>query len=536
MTGAENRDARRAHDGAGTPAGAGLAALGQRIRTPVATLGLTVLLLVLLTVVSGLLVWQDHRETMRSTEIRAQNAAQVVAAHIQWLFEASFQALRRVDDVLGERPDLFITGTPGDLGRAVEALPSEIAIWVFDSKGNALLTAEAPAPVTDEPYFKALETGASWYVSALLAENVTGRKAFAIAHRIQRHGEFLGVAVIFVPAGLMSDFWITLDLGANSTVGLLRDDGWLIARHPLPDDTINLAGRPLFTDYLPNAPSGAYTSAVSPADGVGRIVGYYRVPDLPVIAVAGLSTDAAMNRFWARLELAGAIAVPIVGALVLALLWVSRLLRRDETTRAELAQALDHNKVLFREIHHRVKNNLQTVSSLLKLQPGPAQAKEEMSRRIAAMSAVHEHIYLSDQFSRVDLGEYVRRLVRSLDDSLGAAVTVTCELEPLHADADQVLPLGLIINEVVTNAFKHAFPDGRGGTITITLNLLDNGRVCLRVSDDGVGYGGEGEPDGLGRRLLEALSRQLQAEYAFKRNGGTEFELSFPLAEPGRPG
>src|SRR5690606_40660759 len=99
---------------------------------------------------------------------------------------------------------------------------------------------------------------------------------------------------------------------------------------------------------------------------------------------------------------------------------------------------------------HRVKNNLQTVSSLLKLQPGPAQAKEEMSRRIAAMSAVHEHIYLSDQFSRVDLGEYVRRLVRSLDDSLGAAVTVTCELEPLHADADQVLPRRLLIHEVVT--------------------------------------------------------------------------------------
>src|SRR5688572_23024901 len=140
MTGAHDTGARRAHDGAGgsapQPASAGteLSALGQHIRTPVATLGLTLLLLVLLTVASGLLVWQDHRETMRTTEARAQNAAQVVAAHIQWLFEASFQALRRVDDVLGERPDLFITGTPGDLGKAVEALPSEIAIWVFDSK------------------------------------------------------------------------------------------------------------------------------------------------------------------------------------------------------------------------------------------------------------------------------------------------------------------------------------------------------------------------------------------------------------------
>src|SRR3546814_5671609 len=135
----------------------------------------------------------------------------------------------------------------------------------------------------------------------------------ATAHRIERNGEFLGAAVIFVPAGLMADFWTTLDLGANSSVGLLRDDGWLIARHPVPDDTMNLADQPLFTDYLPNAPSGAYSSTASPADGVGRIVGYYRVPDLPVIAVAGLSSDAAMNRFWARLEFAGAIEVPKIG-------------------------------------------------------------------------------------------------------------------------------------------------------------------------------------------------------------------------------
>jgi two-component sensor histidine kinase len=518
-----------------TASGSGISGLGKRIRTPVATLGLTLLLLVLLSVVSGLLVWQDHRETMRSNETRAQNAAQVVAAHIQWLFEASFQALRRVDEALGERPDLFIAGTPGDLGKAVEALPSEIAIWAFDSKGVALLTDAAPAPVADQLYFQALQAGAPWYVSPLLPDNVTGRKAFAIAHRIERNGEFLGAAVIFVPAGLMADFWATLDLGPNSSVGLLRDDGWLIARHPVPDDTMNLGDQKLFTDFLPNAPSGAYSSSASPADGVGRIVGYYRVPGLPVIAVAGLSSDAAMTRFWRRIELAGVLAVPIVGALILALLWVSRLLRRDEMTRAELAQALDRNRVLFREIHHRVKNNLQTVSSLLKLQPGPAEAKDEMGRRIAAMSAVHEHIYLSDQFSRVDLGEYIRRLVHNLDDSLGASVTVNCDLEPLHAEADQVLPLGLIINEVVTNAFKHAFPDGRGGTITVMLYLLDDGRVCLRVTDDGVGYGGEGEPDGLGRRLLEALSRQLQADYAFKRNGGTDFELSFRLAEPQRP-
>ena len=116
--------------------------------------------------------------------------AQVVAAHIQWLFEASFQALRRVDEALGARPDLFIPGTPGDLGKAVEGLPAEIAIWVFDRAGVPLLTEAAAAPVADQPYFQALAAGDDWHISALLGENVTGQQAFAIGHRIERDGQF----------------------------------------------------------------------------------------------------------------------------------------------------------------------------------------------------------------------------------------------------------------------------------------------------------------------------------------------------------
>ena len=147
------------------------------------------------------------------------------------------------------------------------------------------------------------------------------------------------------------------------------------------------------------------------------------------------------------------------------------------------------------------------------------------------MSAVHEHIYMSDQFSRVDLGDYVTRLVRNLGDSMGSTVTIDCDVAPLSAEADQALPLGLIINEVVTNAFKHAFPDGRAGRITVTLAVVEGERICLRIRDDGVGYGAADEPSGMGGRLLQGLARQLQADYAFKRDGGTLFEMSFPVAQ-----
>jgi len=141
-------------------------------------------------------------------------------------------------------------------------------------------------------------------------------------------------------------------------------------------------------------------------------------------------------------------------------------LRKSERTQAHLADALAHNDVLFREIHHRVKNNLQSVSSLLQMQPIPRDIKADMSRRLAAMSAVHEHIYRSSDFSTVAIKSYLDTLIDNIRAGADAKIQVVEEIEDLSVDKDVATPLGLILNEVLSNAFKHAFPDGRAGTIT----------------------------------------------------------------------
>ena len=205
-----------------------------------------------------------------------------------------------------------------------------------------------------------------------------------------------------------------------------------------------------------------------------------------------------------------------------------RLLRHEERAHHALSQALEENRLLLREVHHRVKNNLQTVSALIRLQPGPPEAKEDLMHRIAAMTAVHEHIYGSDQFGYLDIADYIHTLVVGLREGYGSAVKVECELASVDVTPDQALPLGLIINEVVSNAFKHAFPDGRTGLITLKLEVTEAGQAVLRVRDNGVGYQ-PGKSTGMGRRLIGGLAQQIDGEYELRNEDGTLFVLKFPL-------
>ena len=191
---------------------------------------------------------------------------------------------------------------------------------------------------------------------------------------------------------------------------------------------------------------------------------------------------------------------------------------------------MSHNEVLFREIHHRVKNNLQSVASLLQMQPIPREIKADMGQRIAAMSAVHEHIYRSNDVATVRVKDYLETLIRNIRAGADPAVQVSQEIADVAVDKDAATPLGLILNEVVSNAFKHAFSDGRAGTIAVRLVQQADGRGRLTVEDNGVGFDPAQPAKGIGRRLIAALTQQLGGEsHAVSENGST-FTLVFPLA------
>lgn len=218
---------------------------------------------------------------------------------------------------------------------------------------------------------------------------------------------------------------------------------------------------------------------------------------------------------------------------------------RDITDRREseqrIIESLREKEVLLKEIHHRVKNNLAVVSSLFYLQSTYTQDEQmlrtlqESQDRVRSMALVHETLYQSDSFAELDFSEYSRRLSDNLVHSYSgiADVRLKTEVGKVAIDIDLAVPCGLILNELVSNALKHAFPNGRSGKITVKVDQNDVGVVVLQVVDDGIGIPVETRPDAtrtLGLRLIESLTRQLDGNFELNRKDpGTEARLTFTI-------
>ncbi|MCB0768683.1 MAG: sensor histidine kinase, partial [Flavobacteriales bacterium] len=163
---------------------------------------------------------------------------------------------------------------------------------------------------------------------------------------------------------------------------------------------------------------------------------------------------------------------------------------------AVIEQALKEKELLLREIHHRVKNNLQVISSLLSIQSRgitdlkAREAVRDSRDRVKSMALIHQDLYKEDDLTGIDLPTYVNKLARSLVSSHQLApeqITLSTNVEPLVLDVDTAIPLGLILNELLTNALKYAFPEGRPGRLWITIREA-NDQLHVEVRDDGVGY------------------------------------------------
>ena len=209
-----------------------------------------------------------------------------------------------------------------------------------------------------------------------------------------------------------------------------------------------------------------------------------------------------------------------------------------ETT-AQLRTTLREREVLLQEIHHRVKNNLQIVASLLSLQSGsirdPQMAAhfQESQERIRSMALIHEKLYQSESLARVDLADYVKSLVGILLRTYATAgnVDLQVRLDPAFVSIDTAVPVGLLLNELLTNALKYAFPKGRKGCLLVELEAKPDGQYVVRVEDDGVGLGPDfqlEQANTLGMRLVRMLAKQLDAELSFRSGSGhTTFDIRF---------
>jgi PAS domain S-box-containing protein len=245
--------------------------------------------------------------------------------------------------------------------------------------------------------------------------------------------------------------------------------------------------------------------------------------------------------------------------------WASWAIGVDVTERKQAKEqiqaSLKEKEVLLKEIHHRVKNNLQIISSLLYLQSENIEEKatrqmfKDSQNRVKSMALIHEQLYQTDNLARIDLVEYIERLTNHLSRSWRANhVSLQLDIEALFLTIETAIPCGLIINELVTNAMKYAFPAQEGrhqlaGKIWVTIQPSDNHHLTLSVRDNGVGFPADinfRRPRSLGLTLVTTLVKQIKGTIELQgegrggerhpvtgtaplpSEGGTEFKIRFP--------
>ena len=470
------------------------------------------------------LCWQGYGTTIEQAKTKSQLAADVVANQLQWSMSASLTALRFIAD-LGEAA--FDPANRPKIEIALDRLPSDAHLALYDASGKAQGDADGLAEnVATEDFFAALKQGQNWVIVPVGKDT----RYMLIAQRLGGKS-FVGAALLAIPASLLESFAASQNLGKDSTIAVNREDGAMVGRNPTLAGPQTATSSPMWDTIRTNS-NGTYTIK-SPIDGVVRIVGFRHIAGLNLVTFATISQDTALAGLWKAIITVLWLLVPIALMLLIFALVIARMLDTSERTQAKLAAALAHNEVLFREIHHRVKNNLQSVASLLQMQPIAREIKANMGQRIAAMSAVHEHIYRSNSFSTVRVKPYLETLIESIRAGSDSKIRVVEQIEDLSVDKDAATPLGLILNEVLANAFKHAFPDRREGTITIQLAATEDGRGRLLVEDNGVGFDPATPAKGIGQRLIRALTEQITgaSEMTAGVSAGSRFELLFPLAK-----
>lgn len=223
---------------------------------------------------------------------------------------------------------------------------------------------------------------------------------------------------------------------------------------------------------------------------------------------------------------------------VLGMVSVVRDITERKRAGEQAARALKEKTVLLQEIHHRVKNNMQVIYSLLNLQAKgisdqAVRAKFEESRdRVLSMALIHEQLYRATDLARVDFKRYLHGLIHHIADTYQRHdVTVTVDMETVFLDVNIGIPCGLIVNELVSNSLKYAFPQGRAGAIRVGIIVTGMGDYLLFVEDNGIGLPQELDVRGtstLGLQLVNGLSSQIHGQIELNRVDGTRFAITFP--------
>ncbi len=540
--------------------------------------------------------YQHLREAMERDLSEADIIANSIADKHLLLIERARHILRTIEDTEEVRSGR-ISELNVFLGKLVRKNVGFATILAADKEGRVLAAGVpfTPYVVGDREYFVETIRRKDFFVGSYIVSRSTGHPSLPFALPVlDAEGE---VRLVLIAALKLPDIPAMISMPSlpnGASVEIFDRSGRRLYRFPLPDEdeevriTISDAEReggekPRMANLLipGNVPEIVKTrgisggsgseenlrlvlryptaSAVSAARGILLktllfIVASVLVSLVTAFGLLSRSITSRLSRLVTEVESAGkgmntgeipgAERKDEIGILARSFSEAMRSLReRDderERTQAALRTSFEEQNVLLKEIHHRVKNNLQIISSLLNLQSmsvadsSSLTVLETSKNRIHALALIHELLYLSESFSRIDFREYVRLLSGDLFlgfEGMSGRVEREYDLEDqARFDLDTAIPLGLILNEIVSNSLEHAFPEGRKGKLTISLRGRGPNAYRLRVSDDGVGFPLERKGKGLGLELISLLAGQMGGFLSFEHNlPGTAVLLDFTV-------
>jgi len=499
-------------------------------------------------------VYDEHiRDATRAVRILEEHADKVIGGHlasldqIEWLLQDSgpAQPERRLHERL----------------RAIKQARLEIqSVWILDPAGAVRATSVTFPPPSenffDRDYFQSALRGEERFIGRVGTGRVTGEQNFNVSKRLEdASGRFVGVIVVSLYPAYFRDFYRSIGPEAD-VVALLREDGAILARYPDFGDPARVAADS-FMAQIKTAESGAFRR-VSSTEAHERLYSYRRLTDLPLYVVYGARVDA-IERKWRALLLNYLLFVLPALLGVGALGWTayrqacrvdesqenlrqvnaqleSRVMERTRElvdANSALTQSLADKDVLLREVHHRVKNNLQMIASLINMRARHAtlesrEALTEVMRRVAAIGQIHNRIYNTKDPANIDLAAYLDGLCDQIARfERNDRVQLVRTLEPVLVELEIAVPLALLSVELITNAYKHAFPGGRTGEIAVTLQRAGEDAV-LTIRDDGVGMRATSGAGSIGLQLVPLLAQQIEGTLEREDGPGTAFRIAFP--------
>jgi two-component sensor histidine kinase len=495
------------------------------------------------------LLYAESGRRQANIDVLMRDRAQDLADDLESELKQQIQVVQTLAALPAlDEPDLPLFYKAATRAQAIR--PNWLAILLIDpASGEQIMNTlrplgtKLPNVQTADGALDARTRDAQIWVREPRPDSLLQRPVLSIAVPVVRDKELRFLLAASIENTALQEFMAARKLPDEWVATIYAPGGTIFATTPSQSNFVGQATAPDLADLLKTMESGVVKRQLPPGDQIYSAFQRLSFAGLSIAVHAPVAdVESAVPSYSMFIWAAG------LAALLLTLALATLLLREAVRHRAEVQtqHLLEHTQhllarqeMLLREVHHRVKNNLQTMASMVRIvarkgTPESQPAFQDIARRIATLGHAYDQIHKAEDMARLDLGIYLKSITQQIANSFGRdTVRVATMLDTLMVDIDTALPVGLIAGELVTNAYKHAFGEERPGQLTVKLRNLGE-YAMLTVRDSGPGIAGDPFSTSAGLRIAEALASQVDGRLKAKNHpaGGAQFRLTFPVMRP----